>query len=321
MPNSDADINSASVDAFTQCLSQVKLESDAIERATRPLDNVAFYDFAFYEYLLPTETGYTAGGRGLSAVAHDFIEFMEQNGWPPPQIDWLAGFLELLENAVSTALLDKGLVGGDLIEDILGLLYFDPRSPNIFTIIDDVRRYFDGYGATYADKWAVIYAATITALHNMSSLSSVTPVFTRNLSQDIWAAGQVFSYERLRKGTGATESGYPFEIFPAYSVNVGIRLVYRQDWKPLAAQPGEIVRTIPLGPGQKERVTTKVVRRQKLTNTMETGTEKETTTETADTTKESGEFVREAAESSHWNEELEAGGSFFGIGAKSTTTL
>src|SRR5262245_46933001 len=75
---------------------------------------------------------------------------------------------------------------------------------------------------------------------------------------------------------------YPsFEVFPSCSVNIGLRLVYRQDWRLLGTQPGEIVRTIPLGPSQTERVTTKIVRRHKRTTGLEMTTSVETQTETS----------------------------------------
>ena len=114
---------------------------------------------------------------------------------------------------------------------------------------------------------------------------------------------------------------YPFEIFPYYSVNIGMRLVYRQEWKPLSTQPGEIVRTIPLGPGQKERVTTKITRRKKRTSTMETVTETETTTESTDTTKDSNEIVSEAASSFNWKVDAEVHGGISVIGGSASTSF
>ena len=110
---------------------------------------------------------------------------------------------------------------------------------------------------------------------------------------------------------------YDFSVFAPYSVNLGLRLLYRQEWRMLGNQPGDIVRTIPLGPKQTEKVSTKILRRTKVTRTAESLKATETTTETADTTKDSTEIVRETAENSSWKEEAEGGfaiGEIFKLG-------
>ena len=56
--------------------------------------------------------------------------------------------------------------------------------------------------------------------------------------------------EVLVSSTSLPDLNYPFQVFQRGSTNIGLRLIYRQEWKPLSAQPGEIVRTIPLGPGE-----------------------------------------------------------------------
>jgi len=113
----------------------------------------------------------------------------------------------------------------------------------------------------------------------------------------------------------------PFEVFPPGSVNLGIRLVYRQDWRLLGTQPGEIVRTIPLGPGQTERVTTKIVRRHKRTTSLETTTSVETQTETSESTKDSSEIVNEAMKAWDLTHSHEANVSVGVFGAKGSTTI
>ncbi len=39
-------------------------------------------------------------------------------------------------------------------------------------------------------------------------------------------------------------------------MNLGLRLFYRHDWDLQGVQPGEIVKTVPLGPGQGTRIST-----------------------------------------------------------------
>jgi len=43
---------------FERVLSEAEPKFDPIEHAEHVLDNTAFYDFSFYEFLFPTETGY-----------------------------------------------------------------------------------------------------------------------------------------------------------------------------------------------------------------------------------------------------------------------
>lgn len=85
-----------------------------------------------------------------------------------------------------------------------------------------------------------------------------------------------------------------FVTFEPYTINCGLRLVYRQTWRHLGNQRGEVVRTIPLGPKQTEKVSTKFSRRTKFSKTAEDIKSTETTTETSDSTKDSSEVIHEA---------------------------
>lgn len=102
---------------------------------------------------------------------------------------------------------------------------------------------------------------------------------------------------------------YSFMTFPEGEFNLGLRFVYRQEWRPLGVQRGEIVKTIPLGPGESLKVSTSIVRRTKVARTSESLRSSETTSETTDTTKNSSEVVDEAARSMKWNinQEVEGG--------------
>lgn len=109
---------------------------------------------------------------------------------------------------------------------------------------------------------------------------------------------------------------YPFEVFPHGSVNVGIATYYRQDWRLLGIQPGDIVKTIPLGPGQVEKVSLKITRRRKTSTSSSESTETESSSETSDTTKDSTDIVREATSTNEAGIEakIEAGFPSIGLG-------
>jgi len=108
---------------------------------------------------------------------------------------------------------------------------------------------------------------------------------------------------------------YTFEPFLRNSWNFGLRVIYRQEWRPLGNQRGEVVKTIPLGPKQVEKVTTKIIRRTKVIKTAETLKSVEETSEITDTTKDSNEIVNEASENFGWNVEAEASVGFSVISA------
>ena len=105
-------------------------------------------------------------------------------------------------------------------------------------------------------------------------------------------------------------AAYPFQPFETASVNFGLQVVYRQGWVPLGTQPGEIVRTLPLGPKQSEKISFKVVRRRKTARQAEIATSVETTTETSTATKDSTELVQEASEKFNWHVEASASASW-----------
>ena len=113
-----------------------------------------------------------------------------------------------------------------------------------------------------------------------------------------------------RAGFDREMSLYGFEPFRAGSINFGLQVVYRQNWSPLGAQPGEIIRTIPLGPKQSEKISIKAIRRTTSTRQAEISTSVEIATESSAATKDSSEVVQEASESHKWNAK---GSANFGI--------
>src|SRR5436189_1620603 len=52
---------------------------------------------------------------------------------------------------------------------------------------------------------------------------------------------------------------YAFDVFAKDSINFGIMVTYRQKWVPQNYQVGDLVKTIPLGPKEIWKYTTRVV--------------------------------------------------------------
>ncbi len=163
-----------------------------------------------------------------------------------------------------------------------------------------------------------IHLTDLATLHNynkwMDGVGEVMETLTERARQ------------RIQEGEGAIggviggplgpSARYPFSHYEPESVNLGLQIVYRQRWVPLGTQPGEIIRTLPLGPKQTEKVTVKAVRRTKSTRQTEIVTSIETATESSAATKDSQEIVQEASESFKWHVEAKAEASW-GFGSAS----
>jgi hypothetical protein len=109
-------------------------------------------------------------------------------------------------------------------------------------------------------------------------------------------------------------SDYSFDYYDPLSVNSGIQLVYRQEWRFLRTQRGDLVRTLPLGPKQVEKISAKIIRRDKFGRTSEATKAVESTTEMTDTAKDSNEIVNEATTSETFGANASVSASFGGIG-------
>src|SRR5262245_61037916 len=113
MAESNSTANQMDIGAFTSVLAEVAPKADPTEQAERVLDNTAVYDFSFYEFLFPTETGYrgalseralatlddfqAAGGADFAAQMLDILTSIEhavgnevrrvkRRDWDEPQI-------------------------------------------------------------------------------------------------------------------------------------------------------------------------------------------------------------------------------------------
>jgi hypothetical protein len=106
------------------------------------------------------------------------------------------------------------------------------------------------------------------------------------------------------------DDDFGFDPFPVDEVLFGLQVVHRQSWQLLAYGRGEMVRSIPLGPRESQRVSVKVTNRTKVTRGSEVSTGVETTTESSTTTKDTTEVVAEASEKLNMHAEAEVGGGF-----------
>jgi hypothetical protein len=151
---------------------------------------------------------------------------------------------------------------------------------------------------------------TLAASFDNPALWINSPAQVEQIFQAMFPGAQVDAF------IGSGEPDYSFSPFPSDLVNVGLRLVFRQEWRPLGTQPGEIVRTIPLGPKQSEKVSTKVVVTQRESRTADSFVSTETSTEASNVTRESNDVVEEASSSLKWHVDAEASASMGFFSAK-----
>jgi hypothetical protein len=108
----------------------------------------------------------------------------------------------------------------------------------------------------------------------------------------------------------APQGEYPFDLFPTDEVMFGLQVIHRQAWRLLGYARGDLVKSIPLGPRESQKVSVKITRRTKLARSSETASSQETTSESSNTTKDSAEVVAEATEKLNKHADAEVSGGY-----------
>lgn len=313
-------------DTFTKQMLDEAAQSIPAPLADQTLENVVYQDFLSYRYLLdPTDTRILEI-EGLTRAGSDFIDRLEADGASFETLDYIASFLATLEqlviHAFQNAIPTPTNSGGGRFADLRPTLNA-PRD----TAVKVLKRLYteepleiwsllDKHSKLPNFLWDKVYPAF------QREARRIHRVYSGGLmaNPDGYSSGPVFTWASIEFGVldstvRPLELDHDFHTYPANTTNVGITLVFRQRWRPLGMQPGEVVRTVPLGPGQSEKISTKITRRVKTSKNSETSMETESSTETTDTTKDSSELLNEASRSKKWNISGEASYGAFGIGA------
>lgn len=192
---------------------------------------------------------------------------------------------------------------GDLLADFADI-YFTLRSADAYFLKEEffmvIRRFWAG-----AQSLALRYGSDAAAVIRMSQRAVPLPAQASMLTQDWtnlrqslvdrYGAGGRKAADLVGVGVHRPRSGplaWPFASFPAGEVNVGLRLIYRQEWRHLGVQRGDVVRTVPPGRTTTERETADLT----LPTAPEELRRVDTTIEQRDTTRHLGEVVHEAAD-------------------------
>ncbi|MGD9045175.1 MAG: hypothetical protein PVG06_15785 [Desulfobacterales bacterium] len=302
--------------------------SNLLGLSQQRLDNVAWHDFSYYEYVVEPEWFSMPDGIDISQTVIDILNQLEG---PSLEVNELLGFI------------------GEILYTIDPAVYWSIWKHNhdgstsfywhLYHVADHiVQVYRDGLinsgalSTLYEIYFSITYEWRQAFLNNLRNTlfdyAHILDIFYRHQSGDFSTPPQILTewiyisnsllelmqpqmiseegYQRIKQEVESLMD-YPFQIVLPGNVNLGLRLVYRQEWRPLGIQRGETVKTIPLGPKQVEKVSTKITRRTKVSRTAESLKSVETTTETTDSSKDSSEIVKESAETNKWNAEAEAG--------------
>jgi hypothetical protein len=308
----------AVVDLVGDMLGSSPVPGSALHLSTFRVPETAIHDFTQYQFLRdPNLLG--VGAHGSSAGAD--LDLFVQSAW-----DVIVEVVETEADAVTG--LEYAFI--NLVP------YFPQFEGTIFQlflryaaspIYEAARRMQPGYPGSSGSTREDMLVAFDSWLTDLVRSAQYDP---NNLAASFddpgrWvnSAGEIqdrffdlFPSAHLTTSVDRLEDNYSFTPFPIGIVNFGLRLVYRQEWRPLGTQPGEIVRTIPLGPKQSEKVSTRVLINQRESRTAETFVSTETSTEASSVTRESSDVVEEASKSLKWHVDVEASASYgFGSGS------
>lgn len=116
--------------------------------------------------------------------------------------------------------------------------------------------------------------------------------------------GRVIADLRTRLG-----QKYKFDVFAPGYCNYGILVTYRQEWKPLSFQVGDLVSTIPLAPKESRRYTTKrIVKKTRSQRELEDSL-RLLKTASSQTKRVDSEIVDKALTKSNFKANVEGGGT------------
>ena len=306
--------------------------------STQTLDDITFHDFGKYEFLLNPSDYKKIDKAPLSSAAVEYINDLEGSGASFETLEYMADLLTRLEANVKRAFVNglgvttvqqaqkaslKPTISA-LTRQVLHPLYslhrrlirqmvdFDRLIPDFFNVhlYGFLKKNAKGILDHFTPDEMILFDDSIAGENKKAYKKPPFDwVFVMLYFENI-----VFKDLNIEDTNLVSDLEYPFEIYPSGSVNVGVALVYRQRWKAIGSQPGDIIKTIPLGPGQSEKVMTKISRRKKMTSNMETSSESETTSESSDTTKDSTEVVNEASNQQNWSLSASAQYGIGGIG-------
>jgi hypothetical protein len=290
----------------------------------------ATYDFNEYKFLRNTDDpfspGLTVGPGSTQLIPSDprFKRFVREgeNG--------VASFLEYVslsvQGSIPAYLLTERI---NSMRSVLPSWWFDVCAIRAFNQLgrysrSDINRFF-GYGFTpeqyygYSlSNWlgSTAYAEVqeYLATGNGTPSGSLKKLLTVAYWEDVLTSvfTQYFDGNGIHiVDPSASRGEYPFDPFPANEVLFGLRVIHRQTWHLLDYARGELVRSIPLGPKESQKISLRTLRRAKVARTTEEGSSFETSADSSTGSKDTSEVIDEASLKLNVHAEAEVGVDIF----------
>ncbi|MBL8294406.1 MAG: hypothetical protein JNN08_21345 [Bryobacterales bacterium] len=268
-------------------------------------DSSSIFDFSHLQVAFPPiwtelfDNSLIAGARELHAELNERVETKAVSN--PKSLSDFAGEV--------AAALGGGGGGLAMRPEVLNLV---PELPKGVWASMDLRtqQYLNGLVVAY-DYWAPM-STSPTDLDWLREIAAklVTPFMNRSRLTKV--------YEEL---TTRLEEPYRFEIYAPGSINFGTLLTYRQRWRPLGYQVGELVKTLPLAPRESHKFSLREVRKQSFTERRSESSEQELHSERSETIRAEAEIVEKASNRTNFKLGAQASGGFLFFSASVNTNL
>lgn len=312
--------------------------------AAKPVSDASFHDFAYYEYMLPPDGSMLPDGLDLTAIGaeeqeeiaaflretadviyQNVVLYFKPDGYVPSG----SGYLDRVPGNKS---LRDEFISEKLFKDYF-MLYTASDLYALYRSLDESRSatheptlpHDEAVHGTYPEllirvyfynwvRWAIRGHQPQYEYDKLESHNVFTAAIWLDAIDSIKDA-LLKDFPNPFEQTNPEYERYPFKPYPGRTVNFGLRINYRQTWNDLGTQQGPVVRTLPLGPSQSEKVSTRFVRNRTMSRSKESLVETERDRESTETTSDSSDIVREASESTNWYVEASASASGFGMSA------
>lgn len=314
--NPPLDLLSERVTRMTEAmLANQAPQVSALQTARRKIGQTAIHDFPSYVFL--RKPGHVMfQGEDDIGIAAEMEAFLQEARQIIKEVVETCGLLDL------DYLPEKYVHLFPELEELLYRLFVKYPATALYELQRKIQE-GNGYEVLHAFReWLIVVVSKAFYAGDTVVQSCDNPELWKAAAKQIAEVlTDLYPNVKISNYINAEDTAYSFIPFDTSIVNFGLRLVYRQEWRTLGTQPGEIVRTIPLGPKQTEKISTKVLVNEKIVQTAETFTSLESDSESSNTTKDSTDIVKESANKFGFKTGTEGGGSWGAFSAKASMEL
>ena len=284
-----------------------------------PADVVAFHDFNVLQLAFRSVWMHAFSGTlGLAAgqLYEQTVMQFEDMGLNTPAFDAVEDINQLNDFINEVAAVTQQVTGTqqaglpDLKPPSALVVRYFPEAVTVWPLFSDDQRNAVEALATSSSNAGTGYAATVLQDQNTAQVAVMikSPMGTPSrLTKLIAEIGKELA------------EPYAFDVFAPDSYNYGLIITYRQEWKPLTYQAGNLVATIPLAPGETRKYSKKtVVKKSVARKSIERSTSSRSL-QTSDTVRSDLAIMEKVTTASNFK--VNTHGSFnVGIGSIDNTT-